>query len=174
MAQQKRIQLVCMKMRVRCLAYISGLRVRRCPELWCGLQTQLASQVAVAVAVAVALAQAGSNSDSTPSLGTSICCKCGPEKQNKNKPPFIEALYLRLEHNTCCNIFYLTVVKFPLQEMALVGDVILPSLALATIFLCCQRECGILFSFFLNDTPRRTRVYLSHHEMEEKQPGSFW
>ena len=36
--------------------------------------------------VAVAVVQAGSySSDETPSLGTSICCQCGPKKQQTNK-----------------------------------------------------------------------------------------
>ena len=38
--------------------------------------------------VAVAVAQAGSCScDSTPSLGTSICCECGPKKKKTKKLP---------------------------------------------------------------------------------------
>ena len=32
------------------LALLSGLRIRRCRELWCQLQTQLRSHVAVALA----------------------------------------------------------------------------------------------------------------------------
>ena len=45
-------------------------------ELWCRLQMRLGSHVAVAVA------WAGScSSDSTPSLGTSICLRCGPKTQ---------------------------------------------------------------------------------------------
>ena len=45
-------------------------------ELWCRSQIRLGSGVAVAVA------QVGSNSsDSTPSLGTSICRRCGPQKK---------------------------------------------------------------------------------------------
>ena len=43
---------------------------------------QLGSCVAVAVAVAVA---SSCNSHSTPSLGASICYRCGPEKQSKAK-----------------------------------------------------------------------------------------
>ena len=31
-------------------ALLSGLRIQRCRELWCGLQTQLGSRVAVALA----------------------------------------------------------------------------------------------------------------------------
>ena len=52
--------------------------------LWlCRSQTQLRSHVAVAVAVVQA---DRCSSDSTPSLGTSICCRCSPKKQKiKNK-----------------------------------------------------------------------------------------
>ena len=43
--------------------------------------------------MAVAVAVAGSrSSDSIPSLGTSICCKCGPEKQEKKKKMMLELL----------------------------------------------------------------------------------
>ena len=41
-------------------------------------QMWLGSRVAVAVA-------GGCNSDSTPSLETSICCRCRPKKQKKKK-----------------------------------------------------------------------------------------
>ena len=62
------------------LASLSGLRIQRCPELWCRLQTWLGS------GIAVALVQAGSNSsDQTPSLGTSICHGCGPKKTKDKK-----------------------------------------------------------------------------------------
>jgi len=58
----------------------SGLRIWRCRELWCRSQTQFGSCIAVAVA------QAGScSSDLTPSLGTSMCCGCGPKKMQKKK-----------------------------------------------------------------------------------------
>ena len=43
---------------------------------------QLRSCVVVAVAVAVA---GSCSSDSTPSLGTSICHRCGPKKTKKKK-----------------------------------------------------------------------------------------
>ena len=53
-AQQKRIRRGTMSLRVQSLASLSGLRIRRCHELWCRSQTWLRPGVAVAVAVAVA------------------------------------------------------------------------------------------------------------------------
>ena len=47
-----------------------------CRELWCRSQMQLRSGIAVAVVQA-----SGYGSNSIPSLGTSMCCRCGP------KPP---------------------------------------------------------------------------------------
>ena len=80
-AQQKQICLGTMRLWVRSLALLSGLWTQHCHELWYRLYIWLGSLVAVAVA------QAGSySSDSTPSLGTSICHMCGPKKQKqKNK-----------------------------------------------------------------------------------------
>ena len=69
-----------MKMQVQSLASLSGLRIRSCYELWCRSQTWLGSQVTVAMAQAYSY-----SSDSTPSLGTSICFECGPKKQKTNK-----------------------------------------------------------------------------------------
>ena len=43
-------QLVSMRMEVRSLASLSGLRIRCCRELWCRSKTQLGSGLAVAVA----------------------------------------------------------------------------------------------------------------------------
>ena len=44
------------------------------------------SQMRLGSGVAVAVAVAGSySSNSTPSLGTSICCKCVPKKKKKKK-----------------------------------------------------------------------------------------
>ena len=48
-AQQKRIQLGTMRLRVQSLASLSGLRIWHCHELWCRLQMWLRSCVAVAV-----------------------------------------------------------------------------------------------------------------------------
>ena len=69
-----------MRLQVRPLAPLSGLRIRRCRELWCRSKTRFESGIAVAVA------KAGScSSDSSPSLGTSICHRCGPKKQKRKK-----------------------------------------------------------------------------------------
>ena len=65
-----------MRMHVQSLASLSGLRIWCCHEQWCRLQMWLRSRIVVAVA------WAGScSSDSTPSLGTSICCRRGPKKR---------------------------------------------------------------------------------------------
>ena len=65
---------------VRSLASLSGLRTHRCCELWCRSQTWPRFRVALVVA------QAGSYSSGwTPSLGTSMCLGCGPEKTEKKK-----------------------------------------------------------------------------------------
>src|SRR5512147_2562521 len=68
-----------MRLRVRSLLLLSGLTIRHCPELWCRLQTRLGSRVAVALAWA-----GGYSSDSTPSLGTSICRGSSPRNSNNN------------------------------------------------------------------------------------------
>ena len=63
-----RIQLVPMRMWVRSLASLSGLRIPHCSKLQHRLQVCLRSGVAVAVVQA-----SSCSSDSTPSLETSIC-----------------------------------------------------------------------------------------------------
>ena len=50
MVQRKRIRLITMRMQVRSLALLSGLRIQHCCELWCRLQMCLGSCVALAVA----------------------------------------------------------------------------------------------------------------------------
>ena len=62
------------------LPLLSGLTIRRCRELWCRLQTRLGSHIAVAQVQASSY-----SSDSTPSLGTSICCRSSPRKGKKTK-----------------------------------------------------------------------------------------
>ena len=49
MLPQKRIRLGTMRLQVRSLASLSGLRIWCCHELWCGSQTWLGSCVAMAV-----------------------------------------------------------------------------------------------------------------------------
>ena len=79
-AQRKWIRLGTVRLQVPSLASLRGLRIRRCRELWCRSQTGLGSRVAVA------MVQAGSCiADLTPSLGTSICRRCSPEKKAKKK-----------------------------------------------------------------------------------------
>ena len=69
-----------MRTRVRLLALLSGLRLQCCCELWFKSQTQLRSCVAGAVARA-----SSCSSDSTSSLGTSICHGCGPKKTRQKQ-----------------------------------------------------------------------------------------
>ena len=69
-----------MRMWVRSLASISGLRIWCCCELWCRLQMQLRSSIPVAVAYA-----GSCSSDWTPSLGTSICWDYSPKRQKDQK-----------------------------------------------------------------------------------------
>ena len=68
-----------MRMQVRSLALLSELRIQCCREL-CRSQTQLGSGIAVNGGWA-----SSHSSDSTPSLGTSICWKCGPKEKKKKK-----------------------------------------------------------------------------------------
>ena len=49
MAQQSQIQLGTMRLWVRSLALLSGLKIRHCRELWCRSQTLLGSGTAVAL-----------------------------------------------------------------------------------------------------------------------------
>ena len=77
MAQQLQTQLVSRRMQVQYLASHTGLRIR---ELRCMQESWLGSCVAVSVV------QVGKgSSDSTPGLGTSICCRCSPKKTKKKK-----------------------------------------------------------------------------------------
>ena len=65
---------------VQSLASLPGLRIQHCREVRCRSQTQLGCGIAVAVV------EAGScSSDWTPSLGPSMCHRCGHKKTNNNK-----------------------------------------------------------------------------------------
>ena len=69
-----------MRMRVRLLASLSGLRILHCRKLWHKSQIRLGSDVAMAVV------QADSRRyNLTPNLGASICHGCSPKKEKKKK-----------------------------------------------------------------------------------------
>ena len=86
---------------VRSLASITGLRI------WCCCKPQRRLQTWLASGVAVAVVQVGScSSDSTLSLGTSICRECSPKKKKKyKKQRFIVLVRIRFR-----------VVQAPQQE----------------------------------------------------------
>ena len=67
-------------MRVPSLDSLGGLRIQCRHELCCWLKMWLRSNVAVAVAM-----DGSCSSDSTPSLGTSICHGCSLKKQKKKR-----------------------------------------------------------------------------------------
>ena len=80
MAQQKQIRLGTMRLRVQSLSSLSGLRIWRCYEWRCRVQTRLGSGMAMAVV------QAGSySSNLTLSLGSSICHECSSKKKKIKK-----------------------------------------------------------------------------------------
>ena len=80
MAQRKQIPVGTMRLPVRPLATLIGLRIQRCHKLRYRLQTRLGSGITMAVAVA-----SSHSSDSTPSLGTSIYHSHSPGKKKKSK-----------------------------------------------------------------------------------------
>ena len=69
---------------VRALAWLGGLRIWCCLDLWHRLQTRLRSGVAVAVAEA-----SSCSSDLTPSLGTSIAQGAALKRQKKKKKKIV-------------------------------------------------------------------------------------
>ena len=81
-AARNEIRLGMMRLQVRSLVLLTGLKIQHCCELWCRSQMQLRSGVAVAVAVVKAN---GYSSDWTPSLGTSICRVRSPRKTKKER-----------------------------------------------------------------------------------------
>ena len=116
MAQQKRTRLASMRMRVRSLASLSGLRIRHCPELWCRAQMQLGSAVTMASAWA-----GGYNSNLTPNLGTSVGHMCGPKKPKINKKERKEGRKkLQVEGVSCPSWSFLQGPKFSLTSKKII------------------------------------------------------
>ena len=74
--QQKHMQLASMRIWVQSLTLLSGSGIQHCCELWWRSQKWLRSHVAVAHSC---------SSDSTSSLGNSICHRCNPKKKKKKK-----------------------------------------------------------------------------------------
>ena len=71
-------RLVSMRMQIRSLALLSGLRIQHYHELWCRSRPQLRARIAVAVVQADSC-----SSYSIPNLGTSTCCECSPKMPKK-------------------------------------------------------------------------------------------
>ena len=69
-----------MRMQVRSLALLSGLRIWCCYELWCRCRHSSYPKL-----LWPWCRPAAASSDSTPSLGASICCGCDPKKTKKKK-----------------------------------------------------------------------------------------
>ena len=107
-----------MRMQVRSLALISGLRIRCCREQWCGLQTSLGSCVAVALVQA-----SGYSSHLTLSLGTSICHRRGPKKTNKkfSVKDFLFLPVLIHSHELHCTVFSAGGCRQPTNGLVLVA-----------------------------------------------------
>ena len=80
MDQWQWIQLGSMRTWVWSLASLSEFRIRCCQELWCRSKMRLSSDVVMAMVQACSC-----SSNSTPSLGTSICRGCSPKKTKKKK-----------------------------------------------------------------------------------------
>ena len=72
--------LVSTRMCVGSLSYLSRLRIRHCCELWHRLQMWPGSCIAGAV-----VQTSSYSSDSTLSLGTSICYRCSVNRKKKKK-----------------------------------------------------------------------------------------
>ena len=84
-----------MRTQVRSLALISGLRIPCCHDLWCRSKMQLRSHAAVTVVQASSY-----SSNSTPSLGTSICRRSDLKKTKKKKK--IQNNHISGTHNHLC------------------------------------------------------------------------
>jgi len=85
-----------MRTQVRSLAFLSGLRIRPCCELWCRWQMQLTSLVDVAVV------QADSYSSSlTPSLGTPYAMGAALKKKKKKTHKKLSVVLYAIQLSSC-------------------------------------------------------------------------
>ena len=130
---------------VQSLALLSRLRIQCCCKL------QRSSQKWLRSGVAVTVVQAGNySSDSTPILGTSICCRYGPKKKEKKT----------LKTNICRNIvshwlnFCYSVPCGPLYSFFIFGKYlknhILKSVSIWFAW-CHTTEIEISISDFISD-----------------------
>jgi len=101
----KRIQLGTVRLRVQSLALLSGSRIQSCHELWYRSQTRASDLALLSGLRIMRCCGCGVGSNSTPSLGTYICCWCSPKKQKKKKksPALVLA---QLIFMSLCSVFY--------------------------------------------------------------------
>ena len=153
MAQQKWTWLVSMRVWAWSLALLSGLRIWRCRKLPCRSQKWLGSGIAVAVV------QAGSyNANSTPSLGTSMCCTCSPKKTQKIKQDKKTTKFPG-------SWFTASIVKKPRLEMQSRTHCLLNSFIYCLLWLynCLEQNHPSLYKSFICDTLIWSLLSLSLH-----------
>ena len=92
-----------MRMQVQSLASLNGLRIQHCHELWCRLQAWLGSRMAVGWA-------SSCSSESPPTLGTSICCRCSPKK-TKKKEKRIKNNHVSFHNILLVTLVYILVIE---------------------------------------------------------------
>ena len=145
-----------MRMQIRSLASLSGLRIQGCHLLWCRLHTRLGFCVAVAV-----LQASSYSSNLTPSLGTSLCCEWSPKKQKKKKKKKIqtnENNYLGLILINCHEITYLSPPSSPIVT----GRCIVlchHSLSINGLSFKKERRDHKSFKEFWIGVPKKKRIY---------------
>ena len=117
MVQWKRIRLGTMRLWVRSLASLSGLRILHCHELWHRSH------------MARIWHCYGCSSDSNPGLGTSICLGCGPKKQKKKK-------VLITRRSSCCNAKG-SMASLEPRDAGSIPDLLSSTVAEAAGPICC-------------------------------------
>ena len=161
-----------MDTKVWSLASLIGLGIQWCHKLWCGLQMRLGSCIVMAVVSA-----SGYSSDLTPTLGTSICHRCGPKKEKKKKKQEREDVldfcgYVKHFHNLKSLKQYTFIVSFHGQEsgqdlavfslqvshkcsQVWAGAVFLPEAWVLLMVWCCTAD---LYNFLILNTWNLTSV----------------